>query len=174
MSIKRREGSNPSFCAIKRCSTDGGAFFYIVGRGLEPERSEGIAALRRRGRMKQGRNFRSRAVLRVEALCRDPQTANAARRIKSLLLRQKSTLILIESGYFSFCQKLQYFWAFSRFKADLGCSRDRPFLCLCGFSAILARTGFVGLFLGFVGFMGKFAGILRGSLVCRANRWNIG
>ena len=79
--------SNPSFCAIKRCSTDGGASFYIVWRGLEPERSEGIAALRRRGRMKQGRNFRSRAVLRVEALCRDPETANAARRIKSLLLR---------------------------------------------------------------------------------------
>ena len=63
---------------------------------MEPERSEGIAALRRRGRMKQRRNFRSRAALRDEALRRDPQTANAARWIKSLLLRHKRTVILIE------------------------------------------------------------------------------
>ena len=41
-----------------------------------------------------------------------------------------------------------------------------------------AFVGFMGKFVGilgrFVGFMGKFVGILRGSLVFRANRWNIG
>ena len=39
---------------------------------------------------------------------------------ESLLLRHNSTLILIESGYCYFYQKPQYFWAFQRFKADLG------------------------------------------------------
>ena len=54
--------------------------------------------------------------------------------------------------------KTPIFLGFSEFKADLGSPRDRPFLLLCGFSALLARTWFVGLFLGFVG-------LLRGSLV---------
>ena len=90
------------------------------------------------------------------------------------VLTHKSTLILIESEYFSFCQKTQYFWAFSRFKADLGCSRDRPFLRLCSFQMLLPKSGFVGFWGRFVGFMGKFVGILRGSLEYRWVRWNIG
>ena len=85
------------------------------------------------------------------------------------VLTHKSTLILIESEYFSFCQKLQYFWAFSRFKADLGSPRDRPFLCLCGFQKALVKTGFVGMLGRFVGFMGKFVGLLRGSLDYRGS-----
>ena len=48
------------------------------------------------------------------------------------------------------------------------------FLLLCGFQMLLSEFGFVGILGRFVGFMGKFVGILRGSLVCRANRWNIG
>ena len=50
--------------------------------------------------------------------------------IKVSVQGHNSTLILIESGYCYFYQKLQYFWAFQRFKADLGYSRDRPFLRL--------------------------------------------
>ena len=48
------------------------------------------------------------------------------------------------------------------------------FLCLCGFQKALAKTGFVGILGRFVGFMGKFVRLLRGSLVFRAVRWNIG
>jgi len=65
---------------------------------------------------------------------------------------------------------------------------DAPGTGLFCFYAVFSAFGFVGLFpefvgfmgkfvgiLGrFVGFMGKFVGILRGSLVFRANRWNIG
>ena len=40
--------------------------------------------------------------------------------------------------------------------------------------AVFSAFGFVGLFPEFVGFMGKFVGLLRGSLVFRAVRWNIG
>ena len=75
-------------------------------------------------------------------------------RIKIRVQSQNSTLILIESGYCYFYQKHQYFWAFSRFKADLGSSRDRPFLRLWGFQPLAARLGFVGLFPEFVDFMG--------------------
>ena len=67
---------------------------------------------------------------------------------KSPLSHHNSTLILIESGYCYFYQKPQYFWAFQRFKADLGCSRDRPFLLLWGFPPIPVKLGFVGLFFG--------------------------
>ena len=51
------------------------------------------------------------------------------------VLRHNSTLILIELGCCSFSQKPQYFWAFQRFKADPGSSRDRPFCVSIDFSA---------------------------------------
>ena len=73
--------------------------------------------------------------------------------VKIAIFRHKSTLILIESEYFSFCQKTQYTQAFQRFKADPGSSRDRPFLLLCGFQKTLVKTGFVGILGRFVGFM---------------------
>ena len=38
--------------------------------------------------------------------------------------------------------------------ADLGCSRDRPFLLLYGFQMSLPKSGFVGTSPEFVGFMG--------------------
>ena len=66
--------------------------------------------------------------------------------IKVHALCHNSTLILIESGYCYFYQKLQYFWAFQRFKADLGNFRDRSFLRLWGFLPIPAKLGFVGFF----------------------------
>ena len=65
----------------------------------------------------------------------DPTFLGWGHCIKIRVIRHKSTLILIESGYFSFCQKLHYFWAFSRFKADPGSSRDRPFCFSMDFSA---------------------------------------
>ena len=78
--LSKRDNSS-----IKRSShPQGWGDLFIKEGGIRTEGSwqhaGGIAALRRRGRMKQGRNFRSRAVLRAEALCRDPETANAARR----------------------------------------------------------------------------------------------
>ena len=48
------------------------------GSGVR-KRAGGIAALRRRGRRKQGRNFRSRAASRAEPLRRGSGTASAAR-----------------------------------------------------------------------------------------------
>ena len=59
-----------------------------------------------------------------------------------------STLILIESGYCYFYQRPLYFWAFQRFKADLGSSRERPFLRLWIFQPTPAKLGFVEFFLG--------------------------
>ena len=98
--------------------------------------------------------------------------------IKIVVLSHNSTLILIESGYCYFYQKPQYFWAFQRFKADLGSSRDRPFLRLWGFQPLPARLGFVELFPEFVGFMGRFVefilgfvGLLGSSLIFREVRW---
>ena len=82
---------------------------------------------------------------------RDPARPQAG---ESPLEHHNSTLILIESGYCYFYQKPQYFWAFSRLKADLGSSRNRPFLRLWGFQLLPVRLGFVGLFPGFVEFMG--------------------
>ena len=73
---------------------------------------------------------------------RDPARPQAG---ESPLEHHKSTLILIESGYFYYSPKPQYFWAFSRFKADLGYSRDRPFLRLCSFQMLLPKSGFVGI-----------------------------
>ena len=113
--------------------------------------------------------------------------------IKIWVLSHNSTLILIESGYCNFYQKPQYFWAFQRFKADLGSSRDRPFLRLWGFQPIPAKLGFVGFFLGslilWVGsldlslgsldywvvrwFLGKFVGFVPGSLILWGVRWII-
>ena len=111
--------------------------------------------------------------------------------IKIWVLSHNSTLILIESGYCYFYQKPQYFWAFQRFKADLGSSRDRPFLRLWGFHPISAKLGFVGFFSGslvlWVGslvlslgslnlwgvrwFLGKFVGFVTGSLKLWGVRW---
>ena len=98
--------------------------------------------------------------------------------IKIVVRSHDSTLILIESGYCYFYQKPQYFWAFQRFKADLGSSRDRPFLRLWGFQPLPARLGFVELFPEFVGFMGRFVefilgfvGLLGSSLIFREVRW---
>ena len=90
--LSKRDNSS-----IKRSShPQGWGDLFIKEGGIRTEGSwqhaGGIAALRRRGRMKQGRNFRSRAALRGEALRRDPQTANAARWIKSLLLRRLAAL----------------------------------------------------------------------------------
>ena len=67
---------------------------------------------------------------------------------ESPLEHHNSTLILIESGYCYFYQRPQYFWAFQRFKADLGSSRERPFLRLWIFQPTPAKLGFVELFLG--------------------------
>ncbi len=57
---------------------------------------------------------------------------------KGCALLHNSTLILIESGYFSFCPKSPVFLGFSAFKADLGCFRDRPFLHFGGFGTLPA------------------------------------
>ncbi len=76
----------------------GGGPFPLGGKGFDPERSEGIAALRRRGRMQQSRNFRSRAALRAETLRRGSQTANAARWIKPLLLRHENSSLSERMG----------------------------------------------------------------------------
>ena len=68
--------------------------------------------------------------------------------VKIAVFCHNSTLILIESGYCYFYQKPQYFWAFQRFKADLGSSRERPFLRLWVFQPTPAKLGFVEFFLG--------------------------
>ena len=61
--------------------------------------------------------------------------------IKIVVLSHNSTLILIESGYCYFYQKPQYFWAFQRFKADLGSSRERPFYVYGFFSRLRQNLG---------------------------------
>ena len=89
---------------------------------------------------------------------------------ESLSLRHNSTLILIELGCCSFSQKPQYFWAFQRFKADPGSSRDRPFCVSIDFSAPRPKMGSldyrrVRWILGAVRWIiGQFVGLLRGSL----------
>ena len=60
---------------------------------------------------------------------------------KYVVVSHNSTLILIESGYCYFYQKPQYFWAFQRFKADLGSSRERPFYVYGFFSRLRQNLG---------------------------------
>ena len=55
--------------------------------------------------------------------------------------------------------------------ADLGSSRDRPFLRLWGFHPISAKLGFVGFVLGFVEVVGSSLILSLGSLIFRAVRW---
>ena len=96
-----------------------GSVFWHSRRGFEGRGSEwsagGIAALHRRGRMKQSRNFRSRAASRAEPLRRSPGTASAARRKsepspgppaggESHPVRQEKTVILTGLPFFSFAQ----------------------------------------------------------------------
>ena len=58
-------------------------------------------------------------------------------------LSHKSTLIMIESGYSSFCPKAPVSPGFSAFKADLGRSRDRPFLHFGGSQKLMVKSGLV-------------------------------
>jgi len=61
--------------------------------------------------MQQTRFFRSRAALRAEALCRGTQTANAARRIKSLHLRHQRSLFCLQGkrGFLPFSKQYAIF-----------------------------------------------------------------
>ena len=91
-----------------------------------------------------------------------------------------STLILIELGCCSFSQKPQYFWAFQRFKADLGLLRDRPFFHFYGLLRITANLGSldysrVRWILGAVRWIiERFVGFLGSSLDYWGNRWIFG
>ena len=95
--------------------------------------------------------------------------------IKIVVRSHNSTLILIELGCCSFSQKPQYFWAFQRFKADPGSSRDRPFFISIDFSVPLPIMGSldyrrVRWFLGAVRWIiERFVGLLRGSLDYRGS-----
>jgi len=70
-----------------------------------------------------------------------------------------------------FSQKPQYFWAFQRFKADPGLSRDRPFYVSIDFSVPRPKTGSldyrrVRWILGAVRWIiEKFVGLLGTGLV---------
>ena len=131
------EGSNPS-SAAKIKEPPFGRFFYFAFPG----------------RIRTGAVSEN---MPVACFPRDP--ASAAAEVESFLRCHKSTLILIESGYFSFLPKTSVLLGFSEFKADLGVSRDRPFLCLCGFYGFLPVFGFVGILDKFVGILGRFVGI---------------
>ena len=82
------------------------------------------------------------------------------------VLTHKSTLIIIESGYFSFCQKTQYYWAFQSLRPI----SDLPWTGLFFFYVVfMVSCQFLGSLEYWVGSLDLWVGSLDYWVV----RWNI-